>query len=331
MSGRRWLQVALGYGLAVVCLVWVFHDVDLREVLRSASHVRWAWMLPAVLLDIASYVCQGERWRLLLPSSRSLGVARTTQAIYAGLFVSEVLPARLGELVRGYLVQRWSAVPLPALVGSILVERLFDGIWLAIGIVAVALTVTLPRPLMEAEGILGGVVLVALGLLVFLLLRARRGATVGKVGLLGRLLHALGGVGSSPRALGSFAVSFFIPFFEGLALWMVMVGYGLPLNVWSGIAVLLIVRLGTAIPNAPGNVGTYQALTVLALRLFGVGKATAAGFSVVAFVVLTVPLWGLGLLALSRSGITLGSLRTQLYSRATGTSFQRSSENGVRR
>jgi ABC-type branched-subunit amino acid transport system permease subunit len=76
--------------------------------------------------------------------------------------------------------------------------------------------------------------------------------------------------------------------------------------------VYLIVRLGTAVPNAPANVGTYQFFTVVGLTLFGVSKSAATGFSLVVFLVLTVPLWALGFLALSRGGKTLHAPREEI-------------------
>jgi hypothetical protein len=63
------------------------------------------------------------------------------------------------------------------------------------------------------------------------------------------------------------------------------------------------VWLGTLVPSAPANVGSYQFFTVLGLTLFGVEKATAAGFSLVVFTVLTAPLWAIELWALSSSGL----------------------------
>lgn len=53
---------------------------------------------------------------------------------------------------------------------------------------------------------------------------------------------------------------------------------------------LLVVRLGTAIPDANANVGSLQFFTVLALRLFGEDKTIVAGFSMVYFLALTAPL-----------------------------------------
>ena len=68
---------------------------------------------------------------------------------------------------------------------------------------------------------------------------------------------------------------------------------------------MIIVHLGTAIPNAPANVGTYQFFCVLGLSLFGVEKPLATALSVLIFVVLTIPLWLLGWLALHKSDFRL--------------------------
>ncbi len=87
---------------------------------------------------------------------------------------------------------------------------------------------------------------------------------------------------------------------------------GLDLSLWAGAVVLLVVHIGTAIPNAPSNVGTYQFFCVVGLELFGIDKTLATGFSVVVFIVLTIPLWVLGLLAVSRSGMTLSFIRSEI-------------------
>lgn len=96
-----------------------------------------------------------------------------------------------------------------------------------------------------------------------------------------------------------------------LAFWLVMRAYRLEAGLWVAAATLMVVHLGTAIPNAPANVGTYQFFCVVGLMLFGIDKSVAGGFSVVVFVVLTVPLWLLGSVALGRTGVTLNMLRRE--------------------
>jgi glycosyltransferase 2 family protein len=91
-----------------------------------------------------------------------------------------------------------------------------------------------------------------------------------------------------------------------------MRGYGLDLSVWHGFAVVLIVHVGTMLPGAPSNLGTYQFFTVVGLTQFGVDKTLAGGFSMVVFLILTIPLWALGFVAFGRSGLIWHQIRTQM-------------------
>jgi uncharacterized membrane protein YbhN (UPF0104 family) len=119
-------------------------------------------------------------------------------------------------------------------------------------------------------------------------------------------------IGRSRYLYLSFLVSSLVLAFQIAAFWLVMRAYGLRLSIWHGAAVLLIVHLGTAIPSAPSNVGTYQFFVVVGLALFGVEKTLATGFSVVVFVILTAPLWALGLVAIGRVGLSWRKLRAQV-------------------
>ncbi|MBI3951143.1 MAG: flippase-like domain-containing protein [Acidobacteria bacterium] len=324
-SAWRAIKPTLGYLLAVVCLVWVFHDAHVDRLLDHITTINWWWVAVAIGFDILSYICQGLRWQLLLKPIGDPPLLRTTQAIYAGLFTNEVLPMRFGELVRAYLVSRWAYVRLVSIIPSMAVERLFDGIWLAVGIGLTTLFVPLPKNLLEARNTLGIIVLIATGLFVYAIFSKQKAATGGPPRNASRwkplrlpasfIEHMTGGlrdIGTSRSFYMAFSLSFAFLALQALAFWLIMWGYGLRLSFWVGFVVLLIVHLGTAIPNAPANVGTYQFFTVVGLTLFGVDKTLATGFSVVVFVLLTVPLWVIGFLALSRTGMTLSEIRTEI-------------------
>jgi uncharacterized membrane protein YbhN (UPF0104 family) len=83
-----------------------------------------------------------------------------------------------------------------------------------------------------------------------------------------------------------------------LPVWCLMKGYGLDLPFGVAAAVLVVLRLGTVIPQAPGNVGSFQALTIVGLRLFQVNREIATGFATLLFLVVTVPLYLAGFFAL---------------------------------
>ncbi len=346
-AGRRWLRNLVGYMLGLLCLVWVFHDYDFSDLLRRVYAMNPYWLLAAVLCDALSYLCQGFRWRLLLRPFGSISVMRSTQAIYAGLFVNEMLPMKLGELVRALLVSRWMSVKLGSVGASILVERLCDGVWLAMGIALTIFLVPLPRHLVEAGDVFWVGILVVLFLFALLAVSGRgrspnssvhiesgvdaqpgaqtadvgkkfRSFTLGRklsnvvVTLVRRLSLELHVIGWSRWMLLAFALSLAMLLLQGASLWFVMLAYGLHQPFAAGIIVFLIVHLGTALPSAPANIGTYQFFTVLGLTLMGADKTSAAGFSLVVFAVLSAPLWALGFWAFGRSGLTLIRMRTEL-------------------
>jgi phosphatidylinositol alpha-mannosyltransferase len=96
-----------------------------------------------------------------------------------------------------------------------------------------------------------------------------------------------------------------------------MKAYGLDLSIWVAGGVLTIVRLATVIPNAPGNLGFFQAACVLALGLFDVEKNDATTFSFVLFVAVTLPLLIGGAIAVALTGLNIGELRDRAHRSAT--------------
>jgi uncharacterized protein (TIRG00374 family) len=326
-ENRLWhiFKKTIGWIIAVACLIWVFHDIHIEQLLGQIATIRWEWVALAVLCDIISYYCQGWRWRLILGNVGKIKAVKTTQAIYAGLFTNEILPLRIGEMVRTYLVSRWLSVPFFSIIPSLAVERLFDGIWLGIGIGLTALFVHLPKNLANAAELLGVIVLVATGVFIFLVFRKEKAfenksepeavgqkprKTIGS--FLGEMARGIREIGVSRNFYQAFFASSLVLVFQILAFWLVMVGYGLPITLWEGAAAMMIVHLGTAIPNAPSNIGTYQFFTVIGVTLFGIDKTAATGFSVVVFIVLTMPLWLIGLYAISRTGMKLKDIRNDL-------------------
>jgi len=317
MNRRRAVTILLN-AAALAGLIWTVHDLPLSSLMERTRGMNWGWVAAAVLFDAATYVFQAVRWRALLAPEGSLQPWRAGQAIYAGLFLNEVTPLRLGEVVRAYLVSRWMGLRVAVVVPSMLVERLIDGIWLAVGVAIVALVMPLP-PMLERGGEVLGIGMAAgLFLFVWLVLRPvprRAGEPASRWQTLRTRLHdGIVRIGFSRAMTTGLVVSVLLPVSQGIAFWLVMRAYGISLPLAAGMAVMLIVRLGTLVPAAPANVGTFHFFCTLALTLFGIDKGTAAGFSVVLFFVLTIPLWAIGLAAIAATGETTRSLMSEAAS-----------------
>jgi uncharacterized protein (TIRG00374 family) len=198
---------------------------------------------------------------------------------------------------------------------------------MAMGVGLAAIFAPLPEDLIEAGEAFGAIIALIVALFIYLILRRprpRRSELPVDRGmprwkpfraiavLFTRLSEGLREASRTREFYLSFALS--LPFLalQAITLWLIMLGYGLRLSFWVGVAVYLIVGLGTALPNTPANVGSYQFFTVLGLTLFGVDKTSATGFSLVAFMLLSLPLLTIGFLALSRSGMSLAAIREEL-------------------
>jgi len=96
----RWVPQVLGYAISAGCLVWVFHNSKIGDLLPQLRQLEWQWVALGVGLDLAVYICHAWRWVLLYRPVDRLPFWRTVQAIYIGLFANEVLPLRVGELIR---------------------------------------------------------------------------------------------------------------------------------------------------------------------------------------------------------------------------------------
>jgi glycosyltransferase 2 family protein len=313
------------YVIAGGCLLWVFYDIHPGRLLDTLFIRNWLWIPLAVFFQLSNFCLQGMRWKFLLYPLGNLSWFRTTQAVFAGQFTNGIFPMRIGELVRAYLVSRWLKGDFVAVLPSIWMEFLFDCFWLAVGIGTAAILIPLPSALLNAIFVLVVFVIFMIALFAFIVFWERKiphkhHATASFIEriwnkayrLLHRLLDGLQGIGFSGHFFGALMVSLFLLLAQTLAFWLVMEACGLHLSLWRGAVVYLIVHLGTMLPNAPSNVGTYQFFTVLGLSLFGVDKSIAAGFSIVVFVALTVPLLLVGFFALHQTGLSQKKIREDM-------------------
>jgi uncharacterized protein (TIRG00374 family) len=308
-----WLIPVLGYAISIASLVWVLHDVDGSQILRDMRSLEWKWISLAVVFDVGTYAYQAWRWNLLLSPVVRAPIWRSIQAIYVGLFANEILPLRPGEVIRSYLQARWSEVPFSVVFSSVIIERIFDGLWLMALFSLTAMFITLPPVMMDMAKFVAVVVVVCailLGVVMFWKHHAHAAASATRWGAKLRVLvEDLHLMGNSRSFYAAAAASLPYLLIQVVPIYALMRAYDLGLTLWPALVVLVIFRIGTVIPQAPGNVGASQALMVLALGLFSVDKTTATGYSMVTWGVITLPLVVVGFVALAWTGMRLGDLR----------------------
>jgi uncharacterized membrane protein YbhN (UPF0104 family) len=278
--------VALALGL-----YFFVRGLDGRVLLGA---LQGAALLPLALAALASFSTlfwKALSWRVMLLPRHPVPVLRLFRYTIAAFAGSLLLPARAGEALRLWLVHRRDGVPLAAVGGVALSEKLVDGM---------AMIVTVSPALLLLEGLppwVGRSVLLLVGgalACVALLFAVRRRARPG--GLLGKLAAGMTAF-ASPRV---FALTLGVCLCSWLAdytsVLLCLDAVGAHVGPAVGLLVLLGVNVAILVPTTPGNLGALEIGAAAALDLVGVPRPTALAFGILYHAVQALPLLAVGLL-----------------------------------
>lgn len=312
--------------VSIACLVWWINGISWSELWEDICELDWRWVTVAAIADILVYVVQGWRWLLLLLPVAPVSPWASTGAIYIGLFANEVLPLHAGELIRCFLLARWSKIPISVTLASELIERIFDGVFLIVGLFFTVRYIRhFPLSRMHTRAI-DIVTTGSISLAILIVLCAALLAVVmyWREQTLDALLDAplfswvhvfvqdLHLIGHSRFLYFSALVSVPYLLLQIVPIYAIMQAYGFDQVSWAQAAALMVLlRLGSVLPQAPGNIGLFQVVSTLVLTLFGVPIAMARRFAFILFAVITVPLLVVGFIALITSGAKMGDIQRQ--------------------
>jgi uncharacterized membrane protein YbhN (UPF0104 family) len=306
-SGRgRWLRLTLGTVLSAGVIYWLSRSLDVSHSLAAMRAARAGWLLFALVTVLLTLWARLLRWQVLLDSSR---VSRSgiLRALVLGQLVNLILPARLGDLGRAYLIAGDGYPSQARALGTLVVEKLWDVLVLVGLVLALSFWQSLPAwaiaPARLAAA-MGGLLLA--GVVILLLSRRRLSdlALFRRWPWLARLMRQLSdGLATvhRPRVmLAAGAWSLFVWLFGALTNLGVLKALGLPGALSVALFLLAVLQLGVAVPSVPGRIGVFEGLCVLALTFVGVDASLALAYGLVLHVVVLLPPVSLGLCWLVR-------------------------------
>lgn len=305
-DGRKLMR--FGIVAAVIAgAVVLARSLDVRDVADTLKSTTWSLVALACAMNVGPNTCaRALRWRALLPATtsearRAPKLADLAAAVLAGQAANTALPLRGGEVVRAIVLrERDRDVPMPAIVGSQIAEKLVE-----VGSLVVVTLPVVTTPWAAKHAGLGAYVAAGVGLVVLIATAVGKLGESGKIAFLARLraraprMFPLGPkawLASLAWAIASDAIDLAM-----VAACAAAVGLTVPLAVWC--AVLLAVNVGTSVPTTPGSVGPHEAASIFALVSAGVDADHALAFALVYHGAHFVPttLAGLAALALTKS------------------------------
>jgi hypothetical protein len=325
-SWRFWI----GLVISVVCLVLAFQGIQLDKLWDALVGMNYAWLAIGILIWLISYVGRVYRWQLLF-APQKLRWLKVFDALSIGYFLSNILPGRVGDLVRAFLIGQMEGVSKARSLSTVVVERLMDGLTVVFFFGLTGFFVpTIPNE--ARQGALGVAAMGVVGIagLLFLTFQKELGMRwlhrlaspfpfLQRPGLWHALESLIDGfaVLRSPRPVfGVIVWSLYAWITGGLVYWVVMfatgltdpAGVALPLS--AAFLVMTVTSLVVVVPSSPGYLGVFHATAVFVLTtIYGVDKTTALSYAVVVHGTSYLWLMILGVFSISREGLSYQGLQ----------------------
>ncbi len=330
---KRW-QFWLGVLISAILLWWALRGLRLEQVWESLKGANYLWLLPGIAVYFMGVWARAWRWHYLLRPLKRISTSTMFPIVAIGYMGNNIYPARAGEVLRAYVLRRREGVPISASLATIIVERAFDGI---VMLAFVFLNLPELATLTVDSGFAGSIRSLALigaaiflgAVAVFLLMaifpdHARR-ISAGLIkrlspqrwrenllGIAERFVQGLASLRSPTDVFMVLVTSVVIWLFETGKYWFVMHAFPFEVSFFALMLMNGIVNLATTIPSAPGYVGTFDAPGIAVLEAYGIGRALAAGYTLVLHVALWLPITALGAYYMLRESLSWSDVREEL-------------------
>jgi len=286
--------VWFGLAISIVALLLAFRGLHWGEVRDSIAGANYPLLVLALAVLLLSLYTRAIRWGVLLHRRSGFRMAHLLGALNVGYALNNLLPLRVGELGRTYLICETEDVSAGHALSSIVVERTLDTLT-----VVTLLLVTLP--FIDAPAwARGPALLVGLGFLALAVLLATVSAADERaMALLRRFIAVLPDALAAriervvqsglqgfavirrpavmAQAAGWSAVSWLL---SALVMYIVMQALDLSLPFTAALFVTSAIALGMVVPSSPGYVGVFHAIAIESLvNVFDVNRNDAASFA----------------------------------------------------
>lgn len=296
-SGLSLAWLILSLALSVGAAWLAAREVNWGEVMRAIARANVGWLLAALVSVIGTMLLKALRWRaLFVPRPSNVSVWDLFVAIVVGQMFNMALPMRAGDVGRAAIIGRPGLSRMTALV-TVAAEKWVDivaAVTLALGLLPFMAWpdwVRSPLDVLAAIAAAGIVGLAGLATLrrpiAAALARIEQAERIAQ--WLRRAWQGVAALRAPAAALGVAGWTALIWALGALTNWLVGQALGLSGSAVMWSFVLLVLQVGVAVPSAPGKIGVFELLTLIALSPFGVRGEIAFAYAVVLHLVVIGP------------------------------------------
>lgn len=278
-------KTAFSFLLGFTVLYFLYTRIDSYKVEHILEKTNWGLLVFGFILFYFSIYLRGIRWQLLL---RNIGVYGDKWSIIEILFISwftnVIVPAKIGDLYRSYLMKRNYRFSISKIIGSVFAERVFDMLVLFVlfGISGLySFKGKLPGPILYL--VLSGFAMATVLIVALLIMKYFSSSIKGILPKWMGDIYArfeVGALGSIKKIPSILAYTLIIWLLEGGTLFLVTMSLQLNLSIILIIFIALGSSLLTALPITPAGLGFVEFEIVGILVLFGIDKNMAVSVAI---------------------------------------------------
>ncbi len=311
------LLVGASIGLFAVAMSYL----DFQQArCAAAAATLLPWLPLASLCCLCGYVIRGMRCRKLVSVEAFLTLPAATNVVVFGYAVNNILPFRLGELARAWMLEEYTGLPFIQTLTVTFLERLLDGMAI-LGLFAIAIFIT-PIQHWALQALeLGGWIFVipAVATAIAVISPAYVFALVSRaanrvlpsrhdqiVSFVNLILNGLAYMRSSPGTLSVFGLTLLIWLMEAGMFLSMFPAFGISPSLRTAVLVMATMNMRILFTKSPGFIGPFQFFAMQALVATGVDRELALNYGILVHLAFFVPvtLWGISVLFMY--GLTRG-------------------------
>ena len=317
---KKWLRPIVGVFISIALIWLLVSKLDWNQFVLYLRPLNPVSLTAAVVIQSVSYFWRAWRWQWIQFPKDSPGVKSLYSTLAISYMLNTVLPLRLGDVGRVILISRQGKATAAQSISALLVERGFDAVVIVLIGAMTAWMLGLPMAFVSgAVVIAAGALIVLYGLLIWrpdpASVRSWIFRLTQRENVADKVAAALSRFNLSLewQAVGRiFCLSILIWFTEAAGYFLIGEAFGFAWSPSAALFTMAVVNLATMIPSAPGYVGTFQYMAVLALSQFSVPFDEAAAYSVVTHILIFTPITLIGYVCFLRSDLNIKALNTGL-------------------
>jgi uncharacterized protein (TIRG00374 family) len=298
-------------------------DLQLGMIINHLRNVDYRLLSVACLISLVQFPLRAIRWKYLLLPRKRIAFPSLFSATMIGFMANNLLPARMGEFVRAYIISRKESVSGSSAMATIIIERLFDGFALLTILLVVFYTYSFPTWVVVigwwATAIFFFLFVFLIAMTVWPNGFASVLSNVGRIfshkvkkkteSLILRFISGLDILRDRRLVFFSILLSLMQWTLMGWAFAVALDSFNIIVPRSGPYFVLSIVALGVALPTSPGFIGTYQWFTERALSVYGVSKNLSISFSGTLHIISFIPPTLIGFIYFLKEHLTWKELK----------------------